>query len=322
MLKVCKICVAVKNMYNFQRLQDIILLNDFSVPDGFSTRIIFSILVIVLLVVFRFILVKIMSLTTKNIKTRYVIRKIMSFLTAILMLFIVGKILFPGFDSFITFFGLLSAGIAIALKDLFANFTGWFFILFRQPFKVGDRIEVDGHAGDIIDIKPFVWTMIEIRNWVEADQSTGRIINIPNSYVFTKTIANYSKGFNYIWNEIPVILTYDSNWKLAKQIFLNIINEIAMPYVEKAKTEIENATEELLIYYNKLTPYVYVNKKDNGIILTIRYLSPPRRRRIIENDVWEKIFSEVAKNNDITFAYPSTRIYYEGSNDERFSNSK
>ena len=102
--------------------------------------------------------------------------------------------------------------------------VGWCFILIRQPFKVGDRIQIGKVAGDVIDIRFFNFQLNEIGNWVDADQSTGRIIHIPNGIVFTEPQANYTAGFQYIWNEIPVLVTFESDWKKAKQLLTDIVN--------------------------------------------------------------------------------------------------
>ena len=105
-----------------------------------------------------------------------------------------------------TFLGLLSAGLAIALKDLVADVAGWVFILARRPFDLGDRIQIGPHAGDVVDRGIFQFAIMEIGNWVEADQSTGRVIHVPNALVFTEALANYSAGFAFLWNELPVLV--------------------------------------------------------------------------------------------------------------------
>ena len=87
------------------------------------------------------------------------------------------------------------------------------------------------HAGDVIDIRLFQFSINEIGNWVDADQSTGRIIHIPNGIVFTEPQANYTAGFQYIWNEIPVLVTFESDWKKAKQILTDIVNHHGV-YIE------------------------------------------------------------------------------------------
>jgi small-conductance mechanosensitive channel len=114
--------------------------------------------------------------------------------------------------SLSTFLGLVSAGLAIALREPLINLMGWAFIVWRRPFEMGDRIEIGGQAGDVIDMRVFQFTLLEIGNWVDADQSTGRAIHVPNGKVFSESLANYSKGLAYIWNEIPVRVTFESDW--------------------------------------------------------------------------------------------------------------
>jgi len=222
---------------------------------------------------------------------------------------LVGRIWFKGAGSILTIVGLLSAGIAIALKDVFVNLAGFIFIMWRQPLEVGHRIQIGEVAGDVVDIRPFQFTILEIGNWVDADQSTGRMIHIPNGKIFTENLANYHFGFEYIWHEIPVLLTFESNWQKAREI----LNKIAMDYRKNIPAEVEKqikaAARKYLIIYNKLTPIVYLDVKDCGVLLTIRYLVEPRQRRSVEEKFWEKILTEFGKNEDIDFAYPTTRIY-------------
>ena len=95
-----------------------------------------------------------------------------------------------GLRSLGTFLGLLSAGLAIALKDVVASMAGWIFILWRRPFQLGDRIQIGDRAGDVVDLRLFQFTLLEIGNWVDADQSTGRSIHVPNGAVFTEPLFN------------------------------------------------------------------------------------------------------------------------------------
>ncbi|MFQ3213861.1 MAG: small-conductance mechanosensitive channel [Marivirga sp.] len=121
-------------------------------------------------------------------------------------------------DSIGTFLDLVSAGLAIALQVPTVNVAAWLFIVIRKPFIVGDRIEIGGVARDVIDIRFFQFTINEIGNWVESDQSTGRIIHVPNGEVFRVSQANYDQGFSHVWNELAVLITFESNWKLAKSL--------------------------------------------------------------------------------------------------------
>jgi len=244
-----------------------------------------------------------------DIKVRYQWKKIVKYIVVFFAIFFLVRTWFGAFESIGTYLGLLSAGLAIALQDLLVNFAGWIFILIRKPFGVGDRIEVGDVIGDVIDVRIFQFSVIEIGNWVDADQSTGRIIHIPNGTVFKNPQANFTAGFEYIWHEIPVLLTFESDWKKAKEILSEAVNKHAVNLSKEAEKQIKEAAKKFLIFYKTLTPIVYTTVKDSGVLLTMRYLSHVRRRRAIEELIWEEVLDQFAKYDNIDFAYPTTRYY-------------
>jgi len=243
---------------------------------------------------------------------RYRWRKSVNYLTLIVGLVLFGRIWVEGVGSMATFLGLFAAGLAVALKDIVANLAGWAFIVWSRPFDVGDRVQVGSHAGDVIDLHLFQFTLNEIGNWVDADQSTGRIIHVPNGTVLSQPIANYDKGFRYIWSEIPVTITFESNWKKAKGILETIAGRHAEQLTEQVEKELLEASRRFLIAYTKLTPIVYVRVADHGIRLTLRYLIRSRFRRGSENAIWQDVLDAVAAEPDIDFAYPTTRQVVRG----------
>lgn len=232
----------------------------------------------------------------------------MSYIFLILGLILMGRVWFGGTKALVTYIGLLSAGIAIALKDMLSNLAGWIFIMWRRPFEVGNRIQIGDTAGDVIDTRPFQFTVLEIGNWVHADQSTGRIIHVPNNLIFTTPLCNYDSSFRYIWHEIPVLLTFESNWELAKEILTNIANAKAMTITADVKREIDISAKKYMIIYKKLTPIVFTSVEDSGILLTIRYLTEVRQRRGVSEQVWEDILRQFATHEDINLAYPTMRV--------------
>lgn len=286
-----------------------ILESSIGISSDNQNKIFVSFLVILFLWLIRIIIQRLVWKQTKNVKIRYSWKRSLSLIVPFIGLFLIGTIWLPAFKQFGAFLGLMTAGIAIALKDPLTNLAGWFFILFRKPFVVGDRVQVGEHAGDIIDIRLFQFTLLEIGNWVEADQSTGRIIHLPNGKVFQQSQANYSTGFEYIWNEIPVIITFESDWKKSKNILQNIINNHAEHLSKDAEKEIFEASKNYMIYYKHVTPIVYTKVKDFGVQLTLRYLCNPRKRRGSENEIWEEVLSQFSVQKDIQFAYPTTRFY-------------
>ena len=255
-------------------------------------------------------ILKIVWSRTEDVKVRYSWNKAITYSFWFIFILVTGKIWISDFITLSTFFGLLSAGIAIALKDIITSIAGWIFLLVRRPFKVGDRIEINNVKGDVIDIKLLNFTLLEISNWVDAEQSTGRLVHIPNSWVFLYNIATYTEGFQYIWNEIPVLITFESDWKKAKKIIKDIVETYSEGIKIKAKKEILEASRNYMIYYQNLTPIIYTDVKDSGILLTARYLCHPRQRRGSTNEIWELILDAFAEYDNIDLAYPTQRIYY------------
>ena len=280
---------------------------------GFSPelqgKILTSVVIIFVLWLIRQIILRIYFRKKVDIRTQYRWRKSTVYIAFSIGFLLIGRIWFEGFNSLATFLGLLSAGLAIALKDPLVNLAGWMFIIWRKPFIVGDRIQIGNNAGDVIDIRIFQFTLMEIGNWVDAEQSTGRILHIPNGKVFNEIQANYTTGFNYIWNEIPVLLTFESNWKKAKDILSAIVNKNAEHLSKSAEERIKEASRKFMIFYTKLTPIVYTSVRDSGVMLTIRYLCDPRKRRSSEEEIWEDILLQFSEFDDIDFAYPTQRFY-------------
>lgn len=265
--------------------------------------------IILVLILIRIALVRLVDRQIDKTASRYRWRKNITYTLVFVGLLLIGRTWIEALGSLATFLGLLSAGLAIALRDPVTDIAGWIFLVWRKPFQLGDRIEVGNHKGDVIDIRFFKFTILEIGNWVYADQSTGRVIHIPNHLVFSESIANYTSDFEFIWNEIAVVFTFESDWKKAKKILEEITNSHLMDYVSDAEQQVKQASKSYLIHYRNLTPIVYTDVVDDGIKMTIRHLSNPRRRRGINQMIWEDILEAIAKEDSIDFAYKTLRIY-------------
>jgi small-conductance mechanosensitive channel len=274
-----------------------------------QSKLLYTLLIIVAFGIIRFAVLKIVWRLTEDPKTRYTWKRTISFIVGFLTLVIIGSIWIKAIGQFGAFLGLLTAGLAIALKDPLTNIAGWIFILTRNPFTLGDRIQIGEHKGDVIDIRLFQFTILEIGNWVDAEQSTGRIIHLPNGIIFTQSQANYTSGFKYIWNEISVLVTFESQWEQAKKILLKIIKDHAESLSEDAEKKIIEASKKYMIYYRYLTPTVYTTVKESGILLTMRFMCDARKRRSTEHEIWEDVLKEFAKHKNIEFAYPTQRFF-------------
>jgi small-conductance mechanosensitive channel len=257
-----------------------------------------------------------------DIRIRYYWRKVSLYIAFILILFVAVRIWFVGFEALPTYLGLLSAGLAIALQTPITNLAGWAFIIWRRPFSVGDRIEIGQVKGDVIDQRVFMFTVMEVGNWVDADQSTGRVVHVPNGKVFTEPLANYSKGFQYIWDEVAVLVTFESNWRKAKEILSGIVARNAEHLTRMAEEGVQKAAEKFMIFYKNLSPTVYTSVRNSGVLLTLRYLCQPRKRRGTQQAIWEDILEAFAAADDIDFAYPTQRFYDNAAEGKAGAKSK
>ncbi len=210
---------------------------------------------------------------------------------------------------YLFFIGILLAGVAISLRDVFSNIVAWVIIVSGKGFNNGDRIKVGSVSGDVIDVGLLRTIIAEIGDWVDADQSTGRLISIPNNMVLGKEIINYTQGYDFIWDEIRILITFESNWKKAEKI----INDIAYEDFDQKKEQIQERLKKVkrkyFLRFNYITPKVYVTIKDSVVVLASRYIVRARPRRTIHDSVSREILSRFDRENDIDFAYPTMRIY-------------
>ena len=280
--------------------------------NAYSSQIenlVVSILIVAVLFFLRKILISIITKNTKDPRTVYYSKRIIGYVYAFLAIILVGSVWIKGLGPIGTYLGIASAGLAIALHETIANIAGWFFILWRKPFVIGDRIQIGETKGDVIDLRLFQFSIVEVGNWVEAEQSTGRIIHIPNSHVLKERTANYHGAFNYIWNEIHVLVTFESDWRKTREILERIAKEEIESSSGQAEQQLRLAAERYMIHFSKLTPAVYMSTRDSGVLFSIRYIINPRQKRGSEQTIWEAILTEFGKHPDIDFAYPTTRFY-------------
>jgi len=240
---------------------------------------------------------------------RYRLGKGVRSASAIVAALVLARIWIRDLSGVATYLGLVSAGLAIALQTLILNLAGWAFILLRRPFGIGDRIEIGRHKGDVVDMRLFEFTLLEIGNWVDADQSTGRLIHVPNGSVFSQPLANYTGGFRYVWIEVPVLVTFESDWRRAKGLLLDVGRRHAGDVAQDASRRVAEANRRFFISYTHLEPTVYTRVRESGVELTLRCLVSPRARRTLVHRVWEDVLDAFAAEPQVAFAYPTWRIY-------------
>ena len=275
-------------------------------------RIFASLIVLLVLALVRALVLRSLHRRFQEDWVAYRAGKVATYTAMVVGLIAIAWIWIDAFNDLPTFLGLISAGIAIALADVLKNLAGWVYILSRRPFRVGDRIEVGGTRGDVIDIRLFRFSLMEVGNWVDADQATGRLVHVPNGTVFTNHIANYTEGFLYIWHEIPVLITFESDRHRAREILENSLAEHAPPLDRTASGAIRETARSYHIKIGALTPVVYLSVRDSGVLLTARFLVDARQRRTIEQAIWTQILDDFDGEPRVDLAYPTTRMYLHG----------
>lgn len=235
--------------------------------------------------------------TIASEKQVYIFQKRNKAIFTILFLIITLFIWKTELKDIITLISFISAAITLAAREIIYNYFSGVYIKLSKPIKIEDRIEVGDTTGDVININSLNFELLEVD--IETNQSTGKIIHIPNSQIFSNQIKNYNTAFKYIWDEINLNISLESDINKAKKIALKIVNnnEIIKDIPKKMQEEIKNSTSDYRIYYNKLTPITYTKIEENKIILTIRFLIHPKKQRNVESEIFENILIEFKKNN-------------------------
>ncbi|MGI2335173.1 MAG: mechanosensitive ion channel family protein [Dehalogenimonas sp.] len=198
-------------------------------------------------------------------------------------------------QNLVVAFGLIGAGVALALQDLFRNIAGGLLIIVRGNYRVGDRIEINSRKGDVIDIDLLNTTLLEIGEWVSGDQPTGRLCIIPNGLILSHPLHNYTKDHRFIWDEITVPLTHSSDWKLASEAILDLATELTMEATDLAQKSISRLSAKYYLPERAVAPKSFISPNDNWIDLTIRYVTDVRDRRQTKDKLNRLILLEFGK---------------------------
>lgn len=240
-----------------------------------------------------------------NLDSKQIIKykKIFStMINVVFIIFIIPIWMYESKDIF-TFLGIFSAGLAFAFRDVVANFLGWVIINTQKSFQVGDRIRIGESLGDVLEITWFYTTIIEVMKNDDNTygQSTGRLISVPNIKVLTEELINETNSFPFIWNEIDISLTVDSNWSKAKELILNIASNKLGNIEEEAKDSLSIVSKTLPIYYENLSHTIYTSIENGKIVLTLRFICRSRNFRNLKHFIVEDILTEFSKCEDIHF---------------------
>jgi small-conductance mechanosensitive channel len=238
-------------------------------------------------------------------KTRYSFRKAVSMILIVILAIVLLRIWVPNPQALLVAYGVVAAGIAVALQDLVKNVAGGLTIFVGGLFRVGNRIEMNGVVGDVIDIGLFNTTLLEVRSWIDADQATGRIVTVPNGSALNTPVHNYTKHHQYLWDEISLVVTPESDWSEAMRLMGEIGQEHTSEFIEAADQSLTRLERFYYVEGHVLDPNVYVNLAADGYLLTLRYVVDAWKRRSTSSDIWGHIIRVFDERDDIYIA-PTT----------------
>ena len=220
----------------------------------------------------------------------------------------------------VTVIGFASAGIAIAMKDWFMSLMGWWVIVIGGSIHVGDRVKfVRGNVeyiGDIVDISPLRMTMQEdvtLTTYMHNRRS-GRIIFIPNNYVFTDMIANYSHaGLKTVWDGIDFAITFDSNIDKALSIAKEVTKKYSKGYTDITRKQLNKLRSQYHIKNTNVEPRILSFIEPHGMVISAWYLTNAYATLTLRSKISAEIIQKIQERDDIKIAYPTQSLYVNHS---------
>lgn len=262
----------------------------FDIDEMYISLILKTIIIVCLILILGKIGTKIIK-KTKDSKKEYNYTKKYKLIIKIIIIVVIMVIWGKYVKNILTLISLVSAAFTIAIRDLIFNFFCGLYIKIVKPFQVEDRIEINEYKGDVVNINTMNFEILEVSNDNMTGQSTGIIIHLPNSIIFSYPLKNYNKAFKYIWDEITIRVPLENDITKTKKILYKIVNsnEVIKKIPAKLKKQINNVSNTYRIYYNQYDPIIYTKINENHVELQIRYLIHPKKARYIESVLTNEI---------------------------------
>lgn len=230
---------------------------------------------------------------------RYKAKKISTFIGYLITIVFLTIIFSDKLGGFTVALGVAGAGIAFALQEVIASFAGWLAIMFGGFYNTGDRVQLGGIKGDVMDIGVLRTTIMETGQWVDGDLYNGRIVLIANSYVFKEPVFNYSGDFPFLWDEIKIPIQYGSNYDKAQEIILNAGNLVAKDLTAASKEKWHKLQNKYRLEEAQTEPMVSLVANDNWAEYTLRYVVGYKKRRATKTILFTKIMTDIEATNGL-----------------------
>lgn len=229
----------------------------------------------------------------RELDARYRVRKFVVFAGYIVGIVFIAMLFADRLGRVSFALGVAGAGLVVSLQDVITSFAGWVAIVYLNLYKAGDRIQIGETRGDVIDISFMRTEIVETGNWVSNDLYNGRVVRIPNSAALKGPIFNCSQGFRFVWDEIKVPLTGDSNHRLAREMLLRIADEAVAGYLEEAETSWSEVTYNFRIANISLAPTVTLIVNGGSLEFTLSYIVDYTNRTAMQDRLFSKIVEEI-----------------------------
>jgi small-conductance mechanosensitive channel len=211
-------------------------------------------------------------------------------------------------SNFTVAMGILGAGIAFASQEVIGSFAGYLNIVTGSLYRIGDRVRLGNVVGDVMDIGILRTTVMEIGEWVQADQYTGRIVTVANRAVFADPVYNYTQHWHYLWDEIMIPVTYTSSWRRASEIMLEHGHAYSSHLQAEAQAELRTMVDRYLVHDTPVEPSLYIVMTDNWIEMTLRYVVEARERRRVKGELHQELLQHFESEAEITVASATFEI--------------
>ena len=282
-------------------------------------RQVYGLIKIVAIIFFIFLIFFLMKLMVKKYITDnerfYMANKIITFANFTIIILVLFFNYIENASYIVTILGFASAGIAIAMKDWFMSLLGWLVIVFGGSIHVGDRIRVDldgmKYVGDVLDISLLRITILEdiTLTSIMNNRRAGRIIFIPNNYVFTKMIANYThSSLKTVWDGVKITITFDSNHKKAMHIVKEITKKYSKGYTDITRKQLNKLRQNYSLKNTNVEPRIFSFIESNGLDIEAWYLTNAYGTLTLRSVISSDIVDAFNKEDDITIAYPTQKL--------------
>ena len=198
--------------------------------------------------------------------------------------------------------GLIVAGIILASQSAISSFGGYLLIVSSNLYGIGDRISINDVTGDVMDIGFMRTTIMEIGQWVGADQYTGRIVTISNKALYDNPIFNYTRHWGYLWDEIMIPVTYTSDWRRASDIMSKLGNKHTAELQDDAEAKLTRLVDRFPLKQTTVEPSIYFVMTDNWIEITLRFVVDAQERRKVKAQLNRELLQQFEEEENITVA--------------------